>query len=264
MPLGSDLSSEAPKVNISLVLLVLQHSYDYTQQGLKSLKRTVSAARLSTYKARVDGDLAQAISLYQLNISLSQALYLPLQMLEVSLRNVISKSIENIFGIHWFNEQKFINILKSKDDWMRKSLREAVRVSKNHCHPKNVAAGDVISRLTFGFWRELLKSHYKPHIWTKQLSIAFPNLPHYKYRQDIYNRVDQALKLRNRISHHEPIIKRSRRLDNEYQFILGTIGWMCLDTKKWTEYHSNFAEIYQKIPPNYHQKVGKPIVKKRK
>ena len=223
----------------------LQPQYPYTPAQIASLEKSISAARLSTYRTVSKGNTIDAIRLYYWNIALGQSLHLPIQSVEVSLRNTISNSIESLFGQQWYSAIKFELILTS---WAKKTLKEAVKktVTNSRRNNKPVTAGDVIANLTFGFWRELLKSHYDPHIWNKKLSVAFPNLPPTKNNQDVYKSVDKIIKLRNRISHHEPIIKGG--LIPLYNAMLNTIGWICLDTRDWVEYHCDFDAVYNNRP----------------
>ena len=206
----------------------LQDKYLYTPVQIASLEKSISPARLSTYQKLSNGTLVDAIRIYHWNIALGQSLYLPIQNLEVSLRNTISNSIENLFGLHWYSELKFEMILTS---WAKQTLKETVKKTQQKKRNR-LTPGDVVANLTFGFWREMLKRHYDRHIWNKKLSVAFPYLPDTKNNQDVYNSVDQIIKLRNRISHHEPIIKKGK-LRFLYVSMLEIIGWICLDTKDW-------------------------------
>lgn len=223
----------------------MQPPYPYTPAQIASLEKSISPARLSTYQIVSKGSTADAIRLYYWNIALGQSLHLPIQTVEVSLRNTISNSIESLFGQRWYSVVKFQLILTP---WAKKTLKEAVQKTTKNNRRKNkpATAGDVIANLSFGFWRELLKTHYDPHIWKKKLAVAFPNLPSTKSNQDVYNSVDKIIKLRNRISHHEPIIKGG--LVPLYNLMLDTIGWICLDTKGWVEHHCDFMAIHANRP----------------
>lgn len=108
---------------------------------------------------------------------------------------------------------------------------------------KSLTEGDVIANLSFGFWGELLAKRDESSIWNKRLSVAFPNLKSTQI-QDVYQPVHEIIKLRNRISHHEPII--NQKLPSLYNSTREIIGWICLDTKDWVEYHCDFDEVYNK------------------
>lgn len=223
-----------------------KYIYTYTPVKIASLEKSISPARLSTYQKLSNGNKVDAILLYHWNIALGQSLYLPIQKVEVSLRNTISTSIENLFGQHWYSAPNFQIILTT---WAKKTLKEAVQKTQKNGRTKNrlITPGDVVSNLSFGFWRELLKTHYDKHIWNKKLSVTFPYLPIKKNNQDVYNLIDKIIKLRNRISHHEPIIKQNK-LCSLYSSMLVIIGWICLDTKDWVEHHCDFNTVYHNPP----------------
>lgn len=102
----------------------------------------------------------------------------------------------------------------------------------------------------------MLKERYDKHIWKtdkKALNYSFPNIPKNKNLNDIYKNIDSAVKLRNRISHHEPILTKpfrdaDRNLKDIYQIILDTLSWICFDTRNWVEQHSNFVKVYDERP----------------
>jgi hypothetical protein len=223
----------------------LQHDYPYTPAQIASLEKTISPARLSTYQRLSRGNVVDAIRLYHWNMALGQSLYIPIQVLEVSLRNSIAEASENCFGQNWYSQRRFETILSG---WAKTTLQATVSsvTDNNSRRGKPVTVGDVIANLSFGFWRELLKSRYDRHIWNKQLAIAFPHLSTNKSNQDVYDRVNKIIKLRNRISHHEPIIKG--RLHSIYNSMLEVTGWICLDTRDWVEHHCDFDTVYNNRP----------------
>lgn len=55
----------------------------------QDLEAALSLERFARYREWADGDRARALDLYTLNTRLSEALYTPLQILEVVLRNRI-------------------------------------------------------------------------------------------------------------------------------------------------------------------------------
>jgi hypothetical protein len=118
--------------------------------------------------------------------------------------------------------------------------------SNNRQKKKPVTEGDVVANLVFGFWGELLTSRYDKHIWKKSRSTAFPHLPTTKDSQDIYNRVHEIIKLRNRISHHEPIVRK--KLEFLYASMLEVTGWICADTRNWVEHHCDFDAVHRNRP----------------
>lgn len=55
--------------------------------GAAGIEQALSLERFARYIAWAGGDRDQALALYTLNTQLSEALYAPLQALELSLRN---------------------------------------------------------------------------------------------------------------------------------------------------------------------------------
>jgi Abi-like protein len=223
----------------------LQPEYPYTPVQIASLEKTISPARFSTYQRLSGGDAVNALRFYYWNMALGQSLHIPIQSLEVSLRNTISNAINSLFGQDWYLQARFKTILTP---WAERTLNAAVAQANKESRRKRkpVAEGDVIANLSFGFWGELLAPRYNKHIWNKKLNIAFPDLPATKNSQNIYNLVHKIIKLRNRISHHEPII--SGQLNSLYNSMLEVTGWICLDTRDWVEHHCDFDTVYNNRP----------------
>lgn len=238
----------------------MQPQYSYTPPKITSLERSISSARLSTYERESNGTKADAIHLYYWNMSLSQSLYVPIQTLEVSLRNIVSASISTIFGQNWYLQARFKKTLAVwANDLLEKAVDKATTSTSKK--GKSLTEGDVIANLSFGFWGELLAKRYESSIWKKRLSVAFPNLKS-RQIQDVYQSVHKIIRLRNRISHHEPII--SHKLPSLYNLMREIIGWICLDTKDWVECHCDFSEVYNegRHLRSSHKIKLKPVQKK--
>lgn len=223
----------------------MQPEYPYTPAQIASLEKTISPARLSTYRRLSGGDTVNAIRFYYWNMALGQSLHIPIQSLEVALRNTISIAISDLFGQNWYLQARFKTILTP---WAERTLNTAVAQANKESRRKRkpLVEGDVIANLSFGFWGELLAPRYNKHIWKKRLNTAFPCLPATKNSQDIYNSVHKIIKLRNRISHHEPII--GGRLNSLYDSMLEITGWICADTRDWVEHHCDFGTVYSNRP----------------
>jgi hypothetical protein len=80
----------------------LQPEYPYTPVQIASLEKTISPARFSTYQRLSGGDAVNALRFYYWNMALGQSLHIPIQSLEVSLRNTISNAINSLFGQDWY------------------------------------------------------------------------------------------------------------------------------------------------------------------
>jgi hypothetical protein len=105
------------------------------------------------------------------NTALSEALYVPLQGLEVSLRNSIHRAISEAFGgPDW--------ILISGSAYLRESEQEMMEnaIAQLGIRGKPLTPGYMISELKFGFWSSLLDTHYDK-LWPKIIKGVFPMMP---------------------------------------------------------------------------------------
>ena len=201
------------------------------------VNNTLSPARLSTYMNLAEQNEEKALLLYIWNVKLSQSLYLPLQIVEISLRNTVSNAIGSCFGKNWFQRSNFIGQLND-------TTKDILEKAKSKCNNLNsLETDDIVPHLPFGFWLQLLTKKFEKHIWRRELSQSFPHISQNITVDKIYQIVNKINSIRNRIAHHEPII--SKELDDRYQDMLRIIGFICEDTKIWVIVHSEFPDIYE-------------------
>jgi hypothetical protein len=72
--------------------------FPYTPANIANLESSHSPKRLAPYYALAGGDKELGLKLYAWNSALSQALYTPLQALEVTLRNGIGSRLQATYG----------------------------------------------------------------------------------------------------------------------------------------------------------------------
>jgi hypothetical protein len=77
-------------------------AFAYTSANIAGLELSHSLERLAPYYALAKGDKELGLKFYAWNSALSQALYIPLQGLEVSLRNGIGSKLLAAYGTHWY------------------------------------------------------------------------------------------------------------------------------------------------------------------
>lgn len=191
----------------------------------------ISNDRLHTYINWANQNQAAAIELYSLNMAISEAFYTPLHLLEISLRNAIHNKMLNQYGAGWFsNNQLVTNYVQ----------QQKVQQAYNKL---GVGASDsqIIAELTFGFWTALFSPN-SHHLW-QHLSRIFN---HPVQRRNIAGKLNNIRRLRNRIAHHEPIIKRD--LQALHQDMRELIGWLSTDTLVWCDARCRFAATHPQIP----------------
>lgn len=83
-----------------------------TSQGLldstEAIKAALSVDRFTTYLNAAGGNEARAFALYLWNAKMGEAFHLPIQALEVCLRNSINRALCNRFGPRWWESEGYL------------------------------------------------------------------------------------------------------------------------------------------------------------
>ena len=81
-------------------------------------------------------------------------------------------------------------------------------------------------------------------LWPKLLEPVFPHCPRsQRTRRNVYVRLDEIRRLRNRVFHHEPIWHLPD-LEERHQEILETIGWISPAMLEMTRLLDRFDSVY--------------------
>lgn len=210
----------------------------YTMDKLDQLELSLSPERLAIYKKLASNDLENAIRLYVWNTAISEALYSPIQGIEVLTRNAFNKCFTSGFGANWYDNPKMrLGI----------NLQQMINKAKEHISRQNkhIHSGTLVPELSLGFWVGLLGRHFETHLWRPHLYSVFINAPKPLLRNTTHEKFTAIQKLRNRIAHHEPILQRNLIVD--YESILDVSRWICPTTAQWIECHSRFYEVFGNI-----------------
>lgn len=212
----------------------------------ESIKSALSAARIGTYEAAttVVPSLDGALALYAWNSQVSAAMLSPLHMCEVVIRNAVSDALTNEYGDQWPWHPAFEGSLPTSGKFnMRAHL-----TSKRKGKP---TTGKVIPELAFVFWEKMFTGRFDGQIWNKHLANVMPYLNPAWDTQAARGKVNKDLNqirtLRNRIAHHEPIIKRI--LSDDFRLIEELIGFRCPVTAAWMVQHQQ-AQPFFGIKPS--------------
>lgn len=194
-------------------------------ENLGWVQSAFSTARLGPYLEVVENDVGGALKLYGLNLRLSLELFGWLAVLEVVLRNALMTTItkdsssesEPLLRIwHEITQEG-----KAVYQMTATRLRQAGKPVQTH---------NLCSELPFSFWKNLLSAKYETTLWTHYFRHGFPHLPK-KRRAVVFEAVEAAVELRNRIAHHEPIFRRE--LGTDLARIQQIIGWISPEALAW-------------------------------
>jgi hypothetical protein len=236
-----------------------QSAFAYDAAQLKVLVRVISLERLQPYLYRTRDDKWLAIQLYNRNTELSKEFYGIIQVLEVLLRNVIHNAMMKALASEsWYftlplRDAELDDIREAEEGigagvnstWLRQRSREFI---PDGTDPDFVVKpGRVIAALNFGFWVKLCAHAYGASVWP----LIQDRFPRHLSRQMIHERLMELKTLRNRIAHHETLIKRDREKD--YALLLETIGWLSPTAAAWAKSENRCLEI-----------LGRPLPKRPK
>jgi len=198
----------------------------------------LSKARMSRYLSSCGGNSRKAMTLYRLNLRLSQGLLTIISCFEVALRNSIN-----------------LHCLTMGSDWLRDGARNGGGgIFDNHnCRLTAININDAVQKLNtnyshnklvaelgFGFWRYMF-AHHQYTATGRNLLKIFPSKPistpaiQYNHTY-IFNQLAMINNLRNRVAHHEPIcfqigntIKCTNYARQHYSIICQLFQWMNID-----------------------------------
>lgn len=214
----------------------------------EKLKQGLSAQKLNSYSrflgCQTDKELIAAYMVLQ---SLQEKFYLPMQLVEITLRNNVNDGIKELLinrgatinqSNRWYNTVPVTTTSKSQVAQAKQKAACEVR-GRGHNHH------DVVARLTFGFWVYLLHSPHRltgaanrdHQLWPFLNDRVFPNRGG-KGIPALFNDLNTLNKLRNRLFHHEPIWlgngvnSKQRALDklqNNYSLVMDVLGYLSPD-----------------------------------
>lgn len=213
----------------------------YDETSLERLERSLSLERLDPYLALAGGNRKYAISLYEWNTKVSEALYSILQGFEVTLRNAVHEALTAGFrSAEWYD-------IAPLEEEQRKLVREAKkRVTDDG---RVMTPGRVVAELMFGFWTALAGKAYAQTLWDPYLHKAFRQVR--IGRKTVAKRLKKIRFLRNRVAHHESVIGKvghERDLKKDVEEIIEATSWICSTTALWISHNSSFDQHYAARP----------------
>lgn len=199
---------------------------------------TLSLERFARYLEWRSGDHARALELYALNTQLSEALYTPLQILEITLRNRIHAVLTEARHERWFEDDGYL--------LLEHQCCQITEAAEQVGERRDPTPGRIVAALTFSFWTAMLGSRYE-ELWQKTLhDIARREDGKGLARKDFSRPLSPIRALRNRVAHHEPIVQWD--LPKHYRNILQLIRWLSPAAAEWCKRYSRFPEVYPDEP----------------
>lgn len=186
-----------------------------------------SYSRVSRYLKAAKGNKKKAQAMYYANARLARSFQPLISFFEVILRNHLHYALANHFGdVQWLINQKtgfmaapsltHINKKTGKvivNEFLKKEVERAEKVLTDK--GRNITAGRIIAELNLGFWNSLYETHHYALLSGVPCTI-FNGLPAGAGRKKINQKIQLIRKMRNRISHNEPLCFKDKSFDLTY------------------------------------------------
>lgn len=185
------------------------------------IEHFISNERFSAYKN---------LDEYRDNLAFSKKAYIPLSVLEVSLRNAIDQHLTAKVGSEWYLDDIFL----TKDS--KEKVDQAIALlSKRR---ESTTKQKIIAELSLGFWVNLFKKPYDKKLRINDLVKIFPNLPprHVMFvnREFLYKKLDHIRNFRNRVFHYEKVVNRNP-YDVVFDEIEAVLGYFDNEINEFTK-----------------------------
>ncbi|MDC9582855.1 Abi family protein [Xenorhabdus sp. PR6a] len=229
---------------------------------IEAITQSLSASRFATYQSPILGGTSseQCLGIYLWNKQLASVFLPALQVVEISLRNAIYQSyiqyeeerIERKFASHAWKEKKsqidrswFVTAFTQRNNpGAHKSIQTAINQLDKEKKPHTPE--NIIAKLTFGFWVSMVRNDFDIQkksylvLWPHLRGLVFPNALNTQTGRplsinSIGNELKEINKIRNRLSHHEPLWRNQKAYQVEdiinkviehYERCLKVIYWI--------------------------------------
>jgi hypothetical protein len=232
-------NADGPVLRISPPMETTLSDYSYTDSAIAELVAVLSPERLAAYVKAAGDDTEKALKLYVWNTGISEALYGPLQVLEVALRNAVNRELCAKYGSDWFRNAKPALFIDRQAEKLEKTIS---RFDKG----RSLTVNDVVADLGFGFWSDLFDHQMYDELWKQALHKVFSHRPKGIKRNTIAIPIKRLNTLRNRIAHHEPIWNRD--LQKDYDLILELTSWISPVARDWLKHQGRFEQVLKSKP----------------
>jgi hypothetical protein len=202
----------------------------------------VTPARFAPYLDEAARDHDAAVALYVWNARISAAVFETLHHVEVLLRNAVDARFAPVDpGASprktWLEDPAILN------EASRKRVRETIgRISREQ---KTPTRGRVVAGLSFGFWRALFDKK-NSQLWVSHLHRAFPSGT--GDRAEVAALMSSLVPFRNRLAHHETIMRRP--ILGHYEEMLTLAGLIDPAASAWIRSVSRVEQLLAERPPS--------------
>lgn len=208
---------------------------------LELFVKTISSERFGRYMALANDDAKKALELYSCNANLSQSLYVPLQGLEVTLRNRIHSVLLKEMGEYWFDVPNFLVLGRQVED-VGEAKSRIINTKKKES--KSLSSGRIVAALPLGFWVSMFSPEYE-QLWQQKLHNIVQGNKKGITRKTFSAPLRSIRSLRNRIAHHECILDCN--VQAQYKKLVELVGFLSPEAQFWIKENSSFDAVFKEV-----------------
>lgn len=230
----------------------LQDRNSVSDEAVRQMMASLSAARMSNHLAVAGGDIRLALRLHHWNAAVAGSLMPTIHIAEIAIRNFALRRISANFGKHWYRDQRFEAKLG------RSQLKEALQVSVATLLAsgrKGNLADDVTSEMTFGFWVNVFTKTFVPMLWVRPLHTINANIPSQVTISELHDGIEFVRAFRNSVAHHKNLIYRPT--PDKFERTLRVIGWVCRSSEVIARGAAQFPLVWQCSPVPHARLCGR-------
>lgn len=204
--------------------------------------KVFSDKRMEKYFSLYPDNEKKAITHYRCNLQLSEAMYVSLSVLEVTLRNALCRELKQMTRREdWYTVFPNTPGLSNLNRYITQAAKQ---ISGRH---EQITPSKLTAELTLGFWVSLLNSEYERILW-KDLRRAFPFMSKTKrQRKYISAPLNRIRAFRNRVFHNESICWNINRVNEIHSEMIEVLGWMNQDVPEWLSNYDRFQYVTKDI-----------------
>ncbi len=205
-------------------------------------EKVFSTERMARYFDKYPANPSRAILHYKCNLELSESMYVSLSVLEVALRNALSRELRKMTGRDdWYAVFPSTPGLRPLNKYITTATRQ---ISSRH---ETVTPSKIVAEMTLGFWVSLLNSEYERVLW-KALRRAFPYMPKkLRQRRNVSAPLNRFRSFRNRVFHNEAICWNIAKVRDLHEEIIQMLGWINKDIPGWIAESDRFPKVSAEV-----------------
>lgn len=214
------------------------------------VEQWLSAARFQTYLTEAGSDRQRALDLYEWNTAMAAAVLHDLAHVEVAVRNAYNDALvaRQAGTVHWTSDEMRYFPVRWQTANNGRRYDENATPRDQIAYARRSAGGGappgkVVAELMFSFWRYLSIAAREVPLWRPYLHHGF--LPGTS-RVAVDGPMSRLHRLRNRVAHHEPLLRQS--LLSRRQDVADLLGRISPELQHHVVAQSTWAAVESQRP----------------